>query len=180
MPRVSAFYGVVIYMYWNERDHPVAHFPFTMRAAAPRYRRTAWCSQAAWNSAHSGSFRNGPTSDTMRSWPTGNGPEGTSHCSPSRRCPKIGNMDESYLPVVVGAAVVGDHVLRLLFSDGTAGDVDFSSERWTGVLEPLNDPAYFAQAAVDPEAGTVVWPGGIDLAPEPLYEEAKAHPLAPA
>jgi hypothetical protein len=26
MPRVSAFYGIVIYMYWNERDHPVAHF----------------------------------------------------------------------------------------------------------------------------------------------------------
>jgi hypothetical protein len=24
MPRISAFYGVVIYMYWNERDHPVA------------------------------------------------------------------------------------------------------------------------------------------------------------
>jgi hypothetical protein len=38
-------------------------------------------------------------------------------------------MDENYLPVVVGAAVVGDHVLRLLFSDGTVGDVDFSSER---------------------------------------------------
>ena len=89
-------------------------------------------------------------------------------------------MDENYLPVVVGAAVVGDRVLRLLFSDGTVGDVDFSSERWTGVLEPLNDPAYFTQAAVDPEAGTVVWPGGIDLAPEPLYEQAKAHPLAAA
>jgi len=26
MPRVSAFFGVVLYMYWNERDHPVAHF----------------------------------------------------------------------------------------------------------------------------------------------------------
>jgi hypothetical protein len=26
MPRVSAFYGVIIYMYWNERDHPLAHF----------------------------------------------------------------------------------------------------------------------------------------------------------
>jgi hypothetical protein len=25
MPRVSAFYGVVIYRYWNERDHPIAH-----------------------------------------------------------------------------------------------------------------------------------------------------------
>ena len=71
-------------------------------------------------------------------------------------------MDENYLPVVAGAAVVGERVLRFLFGDGTVGDVDFSSERWTGVLEPLNDPAYFAQAAVDPKAGTVVWPGGID------------------
>ena len=89
-------------------------------------------------------------------------------------------MDENYLPVVVGVAVVSDRVLRLLFSDGTVGDVDFSSERWTGVLEPLNDAAYFAQVEADPEAGTVVWPGGIDLAPEPLYEQAKAHPLAAA
>jgi hypothetical protein len=89
-------------------------------------------------------------------------------------------MSEKYLPVVAGVAVVGDRVLRLLFSDGTAGDVDFSSERWAGVLEPLNDPAYFARAAVDLEAGTVVWPGGIDLAPEPLYEQAKNHPLVAA
>ena len=26
MPRISAFCGVAIYMYCNERDHPVAHF----------------------------------------------------------------------------------------------------------------------------------------------------------
>jgi len=89
-------------------------------------------------------------------------------------------VNENYLPVVVGVAVVGDHVLRLLFSDATAGDVDFSAEPWTGVLEPLNDPAYFAQVRVDPEAGTIAWPGGIDLAPEPLYEQAKAHPLVAA
>lgn len=89
-------------------------------------------------------------------------------------------MDENYLPVVVGAAVVGDRVLRLLFSDGTVGDIDFSSERWTGVLEPLNDLAYFAQVAVNPEAGAVVWPGDIDLAPEPLCEQAKTNPLAAA
>jgi hypothetical protein len=59
-------------------------------------------------------------------------------------------------------------------------DVDFSGERWTGVLSPLNDPAYFAEVTVDHEAGTIVWPGGIDLAPEPLYEQAKAHPLLAA
>lgn len=89
-------------------------------------------------------------------------------------------MSEKYLPAVVGVAVLGDHVLRLLFSDGTVGDVDFSGERWTGVLEPLNDPHYFAQVDVDAEAGTVVWPEGIDLAPEPLYEQARAHPLVAA
>lgn len=90
------------------------------------------------------------------------------------------SVSENYLPVVAGVAVVGDGVLRLLFSDGTAGDVDFSAERWTGVLAPLNDPAYFAQVTVDLEGGTIAWPGGIDLAPEPLYEQAKAHPLIAA
>ena len=89
-------------------------------------------------------------------------------------------MSDRYLPVVAGVAVVGDHVLRLLFSDGTAGDVDFSAERWTGVLEPLNDPTYFAEVIVDPEAGTIAWPNGIDLAPEPLHEQARAHPLIAA
>jgi hypothetical protein len=89
-------------------------------------------------------------------------------------------MSETYLPSVVGVAVVGDHILRLLFSDGTVGDVDFSDERWTGVLEPLNDSAYFAHVRVDPEAGTIVWPNGLDLAPEPLYEHARAHPLVAA
>jgi hypothetical protein len=89
-------------------------------------------------------------------------------------------VSENYLPVVAGVAVVGDRVLRLLFSDGTTGDVDFSAERWTGVLAPLNERAYFAQVAVDPEAGTIAWPNGIDLAPEPLYEQAKAHPLVTA
>jgi hypothetical protein len=78
-------------------------------------------------------------------------------------------VSEKYLPVVVGVAVVGEHVLRLLFGDGTVGDVDFSGEHWTGALEPLNDPEFFGRVTVDAGAGTVVWPDGIDLAPEPLY-----------
>jgi hypothetical protein len=89
-------------------------------------------------------------------------------------------VSESYLPVVVGVAVLRDHVLRLLFDDGTVGDVDFTTEQWTGVLEPLGDPGYFAQVRVDPEAGTITWPNGADMAPEPLYEEARAHPLVAA
>ncbi len=26
MPRISEFFGILIHMYWNERDHPVPHF----------------------------------------------------------------------------------------------------------------------------------------------------------
>jgi hypothetical protein len=42
------------------------------------------------------------------------------------------------------------------------------------------EPSYSAEVTVDHEAGTIVWPGGIHLAPEPLYEQAKAHPLLAA
>ena len=78
--------------------------------------------------------------------------------------------------MVVGAAVIRDHVLRLLFSDGTVGDVDFSAEEWRGVLEPLGDAKYFTRVRVDPEGGTVTWPNGEDLAPEPRCQQARAHP----
>jgi Protein of unknown function (DUF2442) len=73
---------------------------------------------------------------------------------------------------VTGVEVIGDHDLRLTFEDGTVGDVGFGDHHWTGVFEPLRDPARFAEVQV--EAGTIVWPDdGLDMAPEPLYAEAK-------
>jgi len=57
--------------------------------------------------------------------------------------------------------------------------VDFAEREWRGVLEPLRDAAYFAQVRVDAEAGTIAWPNGIDLAPEPLYEEARRSIVQP-
>jgi hypothetical protein len=86
----------------------------------------------------------------------------------------------AYLPAVVGVAVIGDYRLRLLFDDGTVGDVDFSSRDWSGVFEPLRDPAVFEQVRVDTEAATIVWPGDLDMAPEALYEEARKNPLVAA
>lgn len=73
--------------------------------------------------------------------------------------------------------VIGHYRLRLTFEDGTVGDIDFSGREWRGVFEPLSDPAYFARVEVDPEAGTITWPGGLDMAPEPLYTEALSHPV---
>jgi hypothetical protein len=80
---------------------------------------------------------------------------------------------------VTVAEVIGDHELRLTFEDGIVGDTSFTDPtEWTGVAEPLADPAFFAQVSVDPELGTVVWPNGYDMAPERLYEEACQHQVA--
>lgn len=75
--------------------------------------------------------------------------------------------------------VTGDHRLRLTFADGTVGDVEFDEHEWRGVFEPLADQSFFAQGRVDPECGTIAWPNGVDMAPDPLYAEARSHP-APA
>jgi hypothetical protein len=74
---------------------------------------------------------------------------------------------------ITAVEVTGEQRLRLTFADGTVGEVDFAGRQWGGVLEPLGEPDFFARVYVDTEAGTVAWPGGIDLAPEPLYEEAR-------
>lgn len=76
---------------------------------------------------------------------------------------------------ISGVEVVGVYRLRLSFVDGTVGDVDFSGHEWRGVFEPLKDPDYFARVEVDPEAGTITWPGGLDMAPEPLYAKARRN-----
>jgi hypothetical protein len=81
---------------------------------------------------------------------------------------------------ITGVEVVADHKLRLTFADGTVGDVDFADHEWRGVLEPLRDPAFFGEVRVDAESGSVAWPNGVDLAPEPLYEEARRNPAESA
>lgn len=73
-------------------------------------------------------------------------------------------------PEVVGVAVLRPHVMRLLFSDGVVRDVQYHPDKARGsLLEPLRDADYFAQVRVDPESRTVVWPNGLDLAPEVLH-----------
>jgi hypothetical protein len=79
---------------------------------------------------------------------------------------------------VVGVEVVDDYVLRLRFADGLVGDVSFVGREWRGVFEPFKDPTVFAEAHVDPQFGTVVWPNGLDMAPETLYEKALEHPIS--
>lgn len=64
--------------------------------------------------------------------------------------------------------------LLLGFTDETSGTVDLTDDVGgrSGVFAPLQDPGYFARVIVDAESGTVVWPNGLDLDPDVLYEKA--------
>lgn len=61
--------------------------------------------------------------------------------------------------------------LWVRFADGLEGEVDLSELVGKGVFAAWKEPGVFAAVAVDPESGTVVWPGGIDLAPDALHKE---------
>ena len=62
------------------------------------------------------------------------------------------------------------HVVRLTFTDGCVKAVDLAPYMRGPVFDPLlRDPALFRAVRVDPDLGTVVWPGGADLDPDVLY-----------
>lgn len=46
-------------------------------------------------------------------------------------------------------------------------------EDLTGVLGPLRDREFFERVYID--AGAVVWPGNIDLAPDAMYAEVETE-----
>lgn len=70
---------------------------------------------------------------------------------------------------VTEVKVVGTYSLDLAFDNGVRKRVNLRRELYGPVFEPLRDPAYFAQAALDPDSRTVTWPNGADFAPDYLY-----------
>jgi hypothetical protein len=80
---------------------------------------------------------------------------------------------------VTDVKILDGRHLRLGFSDGLVRDVNCEF-LFRGVLgEQLRDPAYFKLAPIDPEAGTVVWPNGLDPAPEVLYGDGETVQSSP-
>lgn len=71
---------------------------------------------------------------------------------------------------IVDVEVTGDHSLRVTFDDQAVRDVSLEGQLEGPVFEPLRDPDLFAQARVDRESGTIVWPTGADLDPIVVYE----------
>ena len=75
------------------------------------------------------------------------------------------------LPRITEAAPLEGRWVRLHFSDGLVQDVNLAPvfERG-GVFSAIRDDrSVFDQVRVNPESGTVEWPGEIDLDPDVLY-----------
>ena len=66
-----------------------------------------------------------------------------------------------------------DYRLGLTFSDGYVGEVEVDPTGRGRMFEPLRNPGYFRRVRVNQGAGTIVWPNGLDLAPEGLYRRAR-------
>jgi hypothetical protein len=76
-------------------------------------------------------------------------------------------------PDVTKATDVRHGVLRLRFADGLTSEFSVLERMHGPIFDEARTAAGFRRAAVDAETGTVVWPGGADLAPDTLYERAR-------
>jgi len=77
-------------------------------------------------------------------------------------------------PRVIEVRHIDDYRLELRFSDGAVAQLDFRRRVLGrgGVFAAFESVEFFQQVAVDHEAGTLVWPNGVDFCPDVLYSEA--------
>lgn len=82
-------------------------------------------------------------------------------------------------PRVKDVHFLGDYRLELFFTDGAHGALDFRARiaGRGGVFKPLQAVEFFQQVSVDAEAGTLVWPNGVDFCPDVLYSEVTGRPI---
>ena len=78
-------------------------------------------------------------------------------------------MDELLNVVKVDAK--DGHLLFIRFENGEERVFDMAPYFEGKAFAGLRDPVKFAEATV--EYGTVVWPGGLDIAPETLYDRSR-------
>lgn len=82
-------------------------------------------------------------------------------------------------PRITRVRHLGEYRLELAFSDGKVGEVNFRNKivGRGGVFAPLTEIDFFKQVRVDAEAGTLIWPNGVDLCPDVLYSAITGQPI---
>jgi hypothetical protein len=96
----------------------------------------------------------------------------------SRLCESIDAITKIMLKDVVEVQPLDNYRVRLRIEDGVEGVIDVSQlVSLTGVFAALRDRGEFVAVRVDPELGTICWPGGADLDPDVLYSHLTGKPL---
>ena len=82
-------------------------------------------------------------------------------------------------PRVNHVRYLGDYRLELGFTDGLRKEVDLVDRIMGrgGVFRALADVSFFQRVQLEPEAGTIVWPNGVDFCPDVLYSLAVGQPV---
>ena len=75
---------------------------------------------------------------------------------------------------VVEVQLVAPRELAVQFADGLSGVVRIDRSFCTGVFNPLLNDQAIGDARVS--HGVLVWPNGLDLAPDTMYREIKRSP----
>jgi len=74
---------------------------------------------------------------------------------------------------IVKLAVPRPFVLFVEFEDGVHGEYDMTERMRGPVFVPMLDAEVFAQVRLA-DWGAPVWPNGVDIAPDALYERVRA------
>lgn len=68
---------------------------------------------------------------------------------------------------------IKDYKYRVRFNNGVEKEIDFSSELYGEIFEPLKDAGLFKSAYINPDTQTIEWENGADFAPEYLFQLGK-------
>jgi len=75
---------------------------------------------------------------------------------------------------VIEVRSIAPRELAVKFADGLSGVIMIDRSFCTGVFTPLCNDDVVGLARID--NGVVVWPNGLDLAPDTMYKEIKRNP----
>lgn len=84
---------------------------------------------------------------------------------------------KSLSPRARNVLVVGNHRVRITFTDGAVATVDLGPLLRGPVFESIvKVPGLFAQVRISETGGALEWPNSADLDPEVVYELAMKNP----
>jgi Protein of unknown function (DUF2442) len=158
MPQISSFYGITIWMYYDEDRH-----------REPRAAGGASPAAAEAPGAAMGGCAPGRAEGELA--------KGTDAQAAARhRAPEMTVYHRLMrsTPLLTEVAPADGYTVYVRFADGLSAEVDLSYlVDYGGIFRPLRDISYFRGLRADAEASTIVWPNGADVAPETLYARAQ-------